>query len=83
MRHIQRIQVCDGLTPFDSTSQERNRLLANVSLQGDNCCRGCNRERQGGRRADGLGNGIRETLVYRSEYSNCNSVKHSLENKVG
>jgi hypothetical protein len=57
------------VTPLDSSSDDRNRFLANVSPQGHNFSRRCNRERFGGRRADGLGNSIRETLVYRSEYS--------------
>jgi hypothetical protein len=56
------------VTPFDSPSDNRNRSLANVSPQRDNISRTCNRERLDGRRADGIGNGIRETLVYRSEY---------------
>jgi len=56
------------VTPFDSTSGDRNRILANVSPQGDNFTRKCNRERPDSRRADGIGNCIRETLVYRSEY---------------
>ncbi len=69
-------------TPFDSTSGDWNRNLADVSLQGENWGRWCNRERPGGRRVNGLGNSIRETLVYRSKYRDWNSIKQSLREKT-
>jgi hypothetical protein len=63
-----------------STSGNRNRCLTSISLQGYNCRRGCNGERQRSWCTDRPSDGIRETLIYSSEHGHYNSVKRYPEN---
>ena len=60
-------------------SSDCNRLLANVGFEGDHLARRRNLERPDGRRADCLGNGVRESLVYRSENGDCDNVNSCLK----
>lgn len=64
----------NGIVPFPSN--DCNRLLANVGFEGDHLARRCNLERLDGRLADCFGNGVRETLVYRSENGDCDKINN-------
>jgi hypothetical protein len=64
------------MAPF--LSSNCNRLLANIGSEGDHLARRRNLERFDGRRTNGLGNGVRETLVYRSENRDCDNVNSCL-----
>lgn len=56
-----------------------NRRLANVGSEGDHIARGRNFERLDGRHTNCLGNGVRETLVHRSENGDCDNVNNCLK----
>lgn len=60
-------------------SSDWNRLLANVGFEAGRLTRRCNLERLDGRCADCLGNGVRETLVYRSENGDCDKFNNYLK----
>ena len=60
------------MAPF--LSSNCNRLLANIGSEGDHLARRRNLKRLDGRRTNSLGNGVRETLVYRGENRDCNNV---------
>ena len=56
-----------------------NRCLANIGFKGDHLARRRNFERLDGRRTNCLSNGVRKTLVHRSENGDCNNVNSCLK----